>query len=227
MSGPFALALQISELSHFAALRSVYKPKEPILPSCLSKKFRSRMMIERNLRPSLVSPTYLRLYVGSSPPLEQAKKRAKANFIGSSIDRPGRKSKCQESEATWYLRQDDAQVLAQSLLRLPICREGYLFSANKAFLCCGLLSSAAPNAPHLLNYIIRNFGDLKNPDASRPSLLTVMQEMYRRMHNHQYSRGFMDTIYEMDAVLQNALLWMKRSSMLSGCLPFPTKSSGA
>lgn len=140
------------------------------------------------------------------PRWNKPKSRAKAGFRTSFIDKPGRKSESHESEATWYLRRDDAQVLAQSLPRLPICRKGYLFSANKASLCYGLLSSAAPNAPHLLNYIIRHFSDLRIPDASRSSLLTVMQEVYRRMYNYQYSRGFMDTIYEMDTALQHALL---------------------
>lgn len=111
----------------------------------------------------------------------------------------------QENGSIWYLQRKDAQVLAQSLLRLPICQMGYLFSANQSSLCYQFLSSAAPNAPRLLFYMINNFAVLRIPEASRKNLLAAMNEMFRLTHEFQYTRAFMDTIYELDTLLQHAL----------------------
>lgn len=115
-----------------------------------------------------------------------------------------------QSQSAWYLRRSDAQVLAQALLRLPICRKGYLFNSNKPSLCYKFLCSAAPNAPHLLLYIIRYFDKLTIPEASRKSLLAAMEEMIRRTYKFQYSRAFMDSIYEIDIALQRVLLLDKK-----------------
>lgn len=53
--------------------------------------------------------------------------------------------------------------------------------------------------------MLNNFDALKIPEASRTGLLAAMDEMFRLTHKFQYSRAFMDAIYELDMMLQHAI----------------------
>ncbi|KAF2115757.1 hypothetical protein BDV96DRAFT_659036 [Lophiotrema nucula] len=105
----------------------------------------------------------------------------------------------------WFLKRDDAQLLAQALLAIPMSPHGYLVSANKRSRCRGLLCQAAQSLPQLLARLVYSFQSLGLDGNGADTLLQMMGNMYAKTERLEKTRSFYEVIFKLDEGLSSVL----------------------
>jgi hypothetical protein len=105
----------------------------------------------------------------------------------------------------WFLRREDAQLLAQALLAIPTSPHGYLVSANKRSRCRRVLCEASQSLPQLLSRLMYSLRSLGLDHDEADMLFRIMSNMYARTESLEKTRLFYETIFELDEALTSVL----------------------
>lgn len=105
----------------------------------------------------------------------------------------------------WFLNRSDGQILAQALLRLPICPQGYLVNSNKGSVLRTALCGASDSLPQLLVRMVTDIESLALEPADRVELVAAMNQLIARTLKYEYSRAFASSLFRLDEILQRHL----------------------
>ena len=118
----------------------------------------------------------------------------------------------------WFLNRSDGQILAQALLNLPLCPQGYLINGNTEAVLRKTLCAASEALPQLLVRMITDIDSLVVEPADRNELLTAMDHLLARTLNYKYNRVFASLLFRLDEVLIRNLHPDKRANDAIGVL---------
>lgn len=105
----------------------------------------------------------------------------------------------------WFLRREDAQVLAQAILTLPLFPDGYLLGGFERSNARTMLCEASEALPQLLGRMIQSSVALGLNAADKQALLAALQQMYLRTIRYDKTRLNSRSIFNLDSALQDSL----------------------
>jgi hypothetical protein len=110
-----------------------------------------------------------------------------------------------KSQNNWFLKRDDAQLLAQALLSLPMSSLGYLVGGNKHSKCRQLLCAASQSLFQLLIRFNKSLQALNVNDSEATQLTQLMEAIYMGTEKKTRTRPFYEAIYDLDVALATRL----------------------
>lgn len=105
----------------------------------------------------------------------------------------------------WFLLRKDAQILAQTILTLPLYSEGYLLGGSKNSNARTMLCSAAEAIPQLLGRMIQSQAALGLGAPEKADLLAALHQMYLRTLQYDKTRVMSRSIFNLDHALLTSL----------------------
>jgi hypothetical protein len=108
-------------------------------------------------------------------------------------------------EQEWYLRREDAHLLAHALLAIPMSPLGYLVGGDKKSKSRTLLCAASQSLPQLLIRLKEALRVLGIVDREVAQLAKLIESMLFRMEKMKRSRPYYEVLHDLDAALATRL----------------------